>query len=621
MLEDLKLKMEELVGTLRESLDEYGITFGKNPDQLLSKSAIICNKYGLNADDFAGSWMAFAATNSVSELDEERLQEFEKQELSTRKESEKPMESAAMESWNSCTTVRENVAVYSKSYPMEDEENTEIDIGCEPTDSVDYFNLYGNVTDTPKSEKKPLLRLRNHNVGDTPKSDFSPAGYSPAVDAKSVSYGARTKAGDVILRYKCKDSTYWDDVPDSDLPVKIKATQCTEHFLNSQTSIKYMFQNNSDIAAILNALNAEAEPHFPDIENVDLADLRLSSGTPSWYLGRIRSDEGRLSQKSTYLEGDVDVSGGHVIALDLSIAEEYRLFPGQVVIIKGQNELGQCLRVSEIAIPKPLPAPQIIASPSRPLNIIVACGPFTPIDSLQYEPLKDLIQVVKRDRPDICIFIGPFIDPSHPLIVDGEVAFTFDDMFQTMIDHIKSTLKDLKTHIVLVSSSKDAHHDQVYPTPPYPVKEGDKITSLPDPAIIEVEGITIGLTSTDILKHLANSEISQSTITDRMGGLSKLILSQKNFYPLYPSDETLPIDTQLWSKYCKFKETPHILIVPSDLRYFVKEVEEIIIVNSERLTKGKSGGTYARLQVKLPEPFRENVTSVADFCFGEILKI
>jgi DNA polymerase alpha subunit B len=145
----------------------------------------------------------------------------------------------------------------------------------------------------------------------------------------------------------------------------------------------------------------------------------------------------------------------------------------------------------------------------------------------------------------------------------------------------------------------------------------------PDPSIFEASGITFGVTSTDILKHLANNEISKSTITDRMSGLSKLILSQKSLYPLYPPDESVPLDVQLCRKHCKFANKPHVLIMPSDLRYFIKDIDGTIVVNPERLTKGKSGGTYARLQIKLPEQVGGESTSssVADFCCGEIIKI
>uniref|UniRef100_W5M4G9 DNA polymerase alpha subunit B n=1 Tax=Lepisosteus oculatus TaxID=7918 RepID=W5M4G9_LEPOC len=52
--------------------------------------------------------------------------------------------------------------------------------------------------------------------------------------------------------------------------------------------------------------------------------------------------------------------------------------------------------------------------------VLVACGPYTPSDSLSYEPLLDLIDTIKRDRPDVCVLLGPFLDSKHEQV---EVRF------------------------------------------------------------------------------------------------------------------------------------------------------------------------------------------------------
>lgn len=42
---------------------------------------------------------------------------------------------------------------------------------------------------------------------------------------------------------------------------------------------------------------------------------------------------------------------------------------------------------------------------AEPVNILVACGPYTPSDSLTFDPLLDLIHVITRDGPDVCILV------------------------------------------------------------------------------------------------------------------------------------------------------------------------------------------------------------------------
>jgi DNA polymerase alpha subunit B len=39
--------------------------------------------------------------------------------------------------------------------------------------------------------------------------------------------------------------------------------------------------------------------------------------------------------------------------------------------------------------------------------VVVACGPYTTSDSITYDPLLDLIAIINRDQPDVCILVGP----------------------------------------------------------------------------------------------------------------------------------------------------------------------------------------------------------------------
>lgn len=61
----------------------------------------------------------------------------------------------------------------------------------------------------------------------------------------------------------------------------------------------------------------------------------------------------------------------------------------------------------------------------------------------------------------------------------------------------------------IVSSSQDVHSTAVYPTAPYAQSGPNKnVTFLPDPCIIKVNGITIGMTATDIYNHILDAEIA-----------------------------------------------------------------------------------------------------------------
>lgn len=70
-------------------------------------------------------------------------------------------------------------------------------------------------------------------------------------------------------------------------------------------------------------------------------------------------EEGRLNAQSALLEGSIKTSMGSRVRLDLTSCSEYRLFPGQVVAVKGTNPSGHCVVASEVVAGLPLPMESI----------------------------------------------------------------------------------------------------------------------------------------------------------------------------------------------------------------------------------------------------------------------
>ena len=48
------------------------------------------------------------------------------------------------------------------------------------------------------------------------------------------------------------------------------------------------------------------------------------------------------------------------------------------------------------------------------------------------------------------------------------------------------------------------------------------------------------------------------------------LFSQQSFYPLNPPAEEMSVDLEHADDFAKLPFTPHLLIVPSDLRHFIK---------------------------------------------------
>ncbi|MCP3667088.1 MAG: hypothetical protein GY696_32115, partial [Gammaproteobacteria bacterium] len=65
--------------------------------------------------------------------------------------------------------------------------------------------------------------------------------------------------------------------------------------------------------------------------------------------------------------------------------------------------------------------------------------------------------------------------------------------------------------VILVPSQRDVHEHPVYPQPPANIGNPDlwegKLHSMPDPAVFTVNGLSVGVTASDILFHLGKEEI------------------------------------------------------------------------------------------------------------------
>eukprot|EP00064_Thunnus_orientalis_P012307 superscaffoldBa00001873_g12342 len=238
-----------------------------------------------------------------------------------------------------------------------------------------------------------------------------------------------------------------------------------------------------------------------------------------------------------------------------------------------------------------------------PMNVLVACGPYTPSDSLTFDPLLDLINVIVRDRPDVCLLLGPFVDSKHEQIEKAQVTETFEAIFSRCIESIVDGTKSVGCRLVFVPSQRDINHHFIYPQPPFTVPnlskdQAQRVTLVPDPCTLLIDGVTFGLTSTDILFHMGAEEISCGTGSDRFSRILKHMLTQRSYYPLYPPVEEVNMDYEKFQSFGQMPITPDVLIIPSELRYFVKDVIGCVCVNPGRLTKGQVGGTYGRLLIQ-----------------------
>ncbi|PWA36219.1 DNA polymerase alpha 2 [Artemisia annua] len=362
----------------------------------------------------------------------------------------------------------------------------------------------------------------------------------------------------------------------------------------------------------------------------EVVDPSVASQKSIFAVGMICcEEEGRLKEKPIMLQSSVEHSGGQRVRLDLQKLDQFSIFPGQVVGVEGHNPSGHYLIATKIVDYVPLSVPDDedsretkrialdpdnqLADPSditSDLSLIIASGPYTTADNMFFEPLSDLLAYAQRKQPQLLVLLGPFIDSEHPDIKKGALNRTYDELFrleilrrlQDYVEYMGSAAR-----VVLVPSIRDAHHDFVFPQPPFDINVADphqQITCITNPGIISANKVKIGCCSVDVLKQLSTDLVTRG-IKNRMNTLTNHLLSQRSFYPLYPPAEDTPLDLSLAPEALQMSIVPDILIVPSDLTQFVKvlslegtkEGEEVkcMCVNPGRLARGEGGGHFVEL--------------------------
>lgn len=580
-------------------------------DSVLDKMVeqCICNR--IQADEIVLEWVAYSTTKNGLKLTEDTLEQFEHEILNKKS---KLKQASRRED-----TLGRTRDIHSLQELIKAEVEEEDLLNSYSTPAKGSQKRVLTTPEQPQSKRSAALLT-------SPGLLLSPASFSPSF-TPSQKYGQRGGKGEVVVSFGVVQGTRWMGRSSPGSGVQLDLLEGPEETLTH--SYKFMFQRLRDVRNVLTEkieqLGEGLRSHF-NIE--EFAPVSLPAQDTITVLGQICCDSnGKLNAYSVLLEAGPE-QGGQQIPVDLSELKEYSLFPGQVVVMEGMNTTGRKLVASKLYEGAPLPfySPQVkmeVDEAAEPLNVLVACGPYTPSDTLTYDPLLDLINVIVRDRPDVCLLLGPFVDAKHEQIEKAQVTETFDAIFTRCIESIVDGTKSVGCHLVFVPSQRDVHQHFIYPQPPFTLPSLNKeqrVTLVPDPCTLLIDGVTFGLTSTDILFHMGAEEISSGTGSDRFSRILTHMLTQRSYYPLYPPVEEVNMDYEKFQSYGQMPLTPDVLIVPSELRYFIKDVVGCVCVNPGRLTKGQVGGTYGRLLIQRSASSKEN-KRVSPCLAAQVVKI
>ncbi|RLN98808.1 hypothetical protein BBJ28_00018993, partial [Nothophytophthora sp. Chile5] len=229
-------------------------------------------------------------------------------------------------------------------------------------------------------------------------------------------------------------------------------------------------------------------------------------------VGRIvcEAAEGKLNPSVAQIEGSRKTCGGQRVLLDLSGVPNFQIFPGKIVALEGvypdtrspmvvkrflevlvhfvlpsierlhrvvTMDVAYCL----VCTCQPIPAPIATSSPTRikeiqaksgkPVRVLTACGPFTTTNNVDYLPLNDLLHIVVDQKPDVLILVRGI----------ESIAGLGSMLFSIQVGGGLSRCDVLCVlQIVVVPSLRDAHHEYVYPQPPFNKKKVCEVFESPE---------------------------------------------------------------------------------------------------------------------------------------------
>lgn len=590
--------------SLKEQFEELGVD---PSEEVLDKCIEICSNN--NQDDpveFVEQWMAFSVSNlNGAEPTVQHLIEMENKEFKNH------LSSAVKNDFIVGTS--KNLKVYNQD--SDEEEN----------------NILGAyVCLTPKADKRTVSKIQQqqHGTPDTSKNAFSPVTYSPLLTTKRPKVSSN-KSGNVVYTFGNYVQPSADNKMGSKHCIAVNVAELNDgtEYLDSFTKYQMSYDTEEHKALANYAYNIGKQISQKILK--DQKDNKNRTEDQSSALILSHCDE--LSQDNVKCLGQVfcrkdkleaitnifiglDEQKSRVVQLNLTKMKQLNVIPGQVCILNGSNPRGKIFYAQDIYAERLLrhcPAPY--EQMTETISVVIAAAPFTADDNLTFEYLdKLMIYCQSANRPNVLILTGAFLNVKSELIYD--VATQLKDYFLKMMTGISEQLPS--TEIIVVASMDDYNSSGVYPTRPYNIRQLTNVKFVADPSIVDINGVKIGLTSTDILKQIDDSEYCINAGTDKIRRYIGYLFHQKSFYPVYPP--AMPTDLRSMYQYAAINDIPNILVVPSDMKYFMREVHKCLCINPGRLMVQNMEGTLARLTIQPPQSATSNIN---EYISGQIAYI
>lgn len=230
--------------------------------------------------------------------------------------------------------------------------------------------------------------------------------------------------------------------------------------------------------------------------------------------------------------GDENSSAKYRVKLNLHEVAQYSIYEGEVVVAEGFNDANSKFNVNRLHKLQVRPPQDLYdyeylkrfneLQQQKPIQCMVAAGPFTARGDLLYESLQELMARVRQECPHVLMLMGPFVDGMNEDVKSGNISFRnsqgqlefldFGDLFKKVMEYIKGELEQnrVKTKLVVIPSAREIQHIQPLPQPAYPASSfpgGNSFEPvlLGNPQMFRINDITVGVVNADVVKDLCAS--------------------------------------------------------------------------------------------------------------------
>ncbi|KAI9498209.1 DNA polymerase alpha subunit B N-terminal-domain-containing protein [Zychaea mexicana] len=575
----------------RELEETFGLDAKKNSDVVLELSSL-CRIYDLSPQDIKFKWEAFTLNLGTGVLTP-TVELVRQLKVNLQRELEQNLQQKSQQPAEQLQHRKDSKAGSNMSFDL-----SEYTMDTDEGDALE--NFMSRLTSTNNKRAATTKASRVSDVMDISEqltsSQSQESGNKAAAPLKAVNAVEDSLNGNLSLRGPV-DTT--------------KKRTKIDLIRPSVKEYRYMFEKIKDRADVLDEqIDYLSEYISKDNEQEFTNPTRANQGE-ILAVGRICCDaaEGKLNDKSVVLETSRDLGMGKRVRLDLGKVQNYALFPGQIVGVKGTNITGRVFVAEEIFVPQ---VPSVLErnaddlteisqlTQGKPIEIIVSAGPYTLDSDLSYQPLDELLRSCTKQRPDVVILLGPFVSENHPGFVNGSIDALPEDIFQ---ERVASRLSKFAqecpgTRVMILPHADDiVQQYPVFPQPSLPAQSLGltNIETLSNPALVDINGIAFAIGNIDIYKHLSREEIAKSN-SDRLARLFGHVLQQHSFYPLFPAASTDSIDAERIAD-IQIPVKPDIFILPSQLKQTIKSVDQVLCVNPGQLSRRQTTGTYVRFTV------------------------